>query len=139
MSLFGAQQTVSIEEAAKSNTILEMMIVDDVMRGTSEQIKQFCESEEAKILVEKAVLKKPTMMRLSKQDDEKRRIKLIAYQLAKEAKDPEWEKLKMYTAKRKECISKIMRKYGNKAEKMAKIAQKNYIKTATSTKKEESK
>ena len=139
MSLFGAQQTVSIEEAAKSNTILEMMIVDDVLRGTSEQIKQFCESEEAKILEEKAVLKKPTMMRLSKADDEKRRIKLMAYQLAKEAKDPEWEKLKLYTAKRKESIAKIMKKYGTRAEKMAKIAQKNYIKTATSTaaKKEE--
>lgn len=131
MSLFGAQQTVSLENAAKSNTILEMMIVDDVLHGTSDQIKQFCESEEAKILQEKAVLKKPTMMRLSKADDERRRIKLIAYQLAKEAKDPEWDKLKKYTALRKESINKIMKKYGSRAAKMAKIAQKNYISTAS--------
>ena len=69
-------------------------------------------------------------MRLSKADDEKRRVKLMAYQLAKNANDPQFTKLKMYTAKRKECIAKIMQKYGSKATKMAKIAQKNYIATA---------
>lgn len=131
MSLYGASQVASMESIANSNDVLEMFIVDDVMRGTSEQIKEFCESTEAQILQEKAVLKKPTMMRLSKEDDQKRRIKLMAYKLAKESKDPEWEKLKKYTALRKQSISKIMKKYGPKAEKLAKIAQKNYIATAS--------
>jgi hypothetical protein len=124
-----------MEAAANSDKVLEMFIVDDVLKGSSDQIKRFCESEEAKILQEKAVLKKPTMMRLSKVDDEKRRVKLLAYQLAKEANDPEWSKLKKYTELRKTSINKIMKKYGNKAEKMAKIAQKNYIKTAKDVKK----
>lgn len=130
MSLYGTNQITSMEAMAKSNAVLEAFFVDDLLRQTSQQIKEFCESEEAKILQEKAVLKKPTMMRLSKADDEKRRIKLMAYQLAKEANDPEWTKLKNYTAKRKESINKIMARYGSKAEKMAKIAQKNYISTA---------
>lgn len=130
MSLYGSNLVSSMEKIANSDAVLEMLLVDDILRGTSAQIKEFCESEEAKILQEKAVLKKPTMMRLGKADDEKRRIKLMAYQLAKEAGDPQWEKLKMYTAKRKECIAKIMQKYGTKAERMAKIAQKNYIATA---------
>ena len=131
MSLYGTTQLSTMEEAATSNTVLEMFFVDDIMKGTSDQIKEFCESEEAKILVEKAVLRKPTLMRLSKADDEKRRVKLMAYQLAKEANDPEWTKLKTYTAKRKASIAKIMQKYGAKAERMAKIAQKNYIATAS--------
>lgn len=130
-NLYGAQQLRTMEELANSDRILEAFIVDDVMRGTSDQIKEFCESEQAAILQEKAVLKKPTMMRLSKADDEKRRIKLIAYQLAKEANHPEWAKLKTYTAKRKVSIAKIMQTFGPKAERMAKIAQKNYIATAS--------
>lgn len=129
-TLYGASQLATMEAVANSDAVLEMFIVDDLLRGTSDQIKQFCESEEAKILQEKSVLKKPTMMRLSKADDEKRRVKLMAYQLAKEANDPEWTKLKNFTEKRKASINKIMTKYGPKAEKMAKIAQKNYIATA---------
>ena len=129
-ALYGTSQLVSMEAAANSDAVLEMFIVDDVLRGTSAQIKQFCESEECKILQERQVLKKPTMMRLSKEDDENRRVKLMAYQLAKEAGYPEWTKLKTYTEKRKASINKIMAKYGPKAEKMAKIAQKNYIATA---------
>lgn len=131
MSLYGTAQLRSLEEMGNSNEILEMLFVDDILRGTSDQIKEFCESQEAKILEEKAVLKKPTLVRLSKQDDKKRRIKLMAYQLAKEADDAEWKKLKTYTMKRKECIAKIMNKYGTKAERLANISQKNYIATAS--------
>lgn len=131
MKLYGTSPLTSMEEMANSKEVLEMLLVDDVMRGSSEQIKEFCESPEARILQEKSILKKPTMMRLSKADDEKRRVKLMAYQLAKTANDPEFTKLKNYTEKRKASIAKIMTKYGPKAEKMAKIAQKKYIATAS--------
>lgn len=122
--LYGAKPVDSIEKIGNSNELLEAFFVDDVLRLASDDIKSFCESEEAKILQEKAVLRKPTMMRLSKADDEKRRIKLAAYQLAKEANDPEFTKLKKYTALRKQSIQKIMSKYGAKATKVAKVAQK---------------
>ena len=89
MKLYGTSPLTSMEEMANSKEVLEMLLVDDILRGTSEQIKEFCESEEARILQEKDVLKKPTMMRLSKADDEKRRVKLMAYQIAKAANDPE--------------------------------------------------
>ncbi len=135
--LYGAKPVDSIEKIGNSNELLEAFFVDDVLRLTSDDIKSFCESEEAKILQEKAVLKKPTMMRLSKADDEKRRIKLAAYQLAKEANDPEFTKLKKYTALRKQSIQKIMSKYGAKATKVAKVAQKNYMKTAAKVSKKE--
>ena len=137
--LYGAKPIDSIEKIGNSDELLEAFLVDDVLRQSSDDIKKFCESEEAKILEEKAVLKKPTMMRLSKADDEKRRIKLAAYQLAKEANDPEFAKLKKYTALRKQSINKIMNKYGTKAAKIAKVAQKNYIKTATKVSKADAK
>ena len=130
MALYGTEQIATMESVANSDHILEMFIVDDVLHGTSDQIHEFVESEQAKVLQERNVLKRPTLVRLSKKDDEKRRIKLIAYQLAKDANDPEWTKLEKYQKLRKESINKIMKKYGYKAQRMAKIAQKNFIKTA---------
>jgi hypothetical protein len=70
------------------------------------------------------------MMRLSKADDEKRRIKLICYQLARDAKDPNWTKMCKYRGLMKEYRAKIMAKYGAKATRIARAAQKEYIKTA---------
>lgn len=134
MSLYGAKPIDSIEKIGNSNEILEAFFVDDILKMSSEEIHEFCKSEEAKILVEKAVLSKPTMMRLDKQSDQVRRTKLIAYQLAKAADDPWWHKLVKYQKLRKEAIGKIMDKYGTKAAKIAKVAQKNYIKTASKVK-----
>jgi hypothetical protein len=135
MSLYGTQALASLDEFANSDKVLESFYVDNLLRLSDTDIKKFCESEEAKILVEKQVLKKPTMMRLSKADDEKRRTKLMAYQLAKESNDPLWEKLKKYQKLRKDTINAIMKKYGNKAARMSKIAQKSYIKSATAVQK----
>ena len=134
MSLYGTKPVDSIEKIGNSKEILEAYFVDDIIKMSSDDIKSFCESEEAKILVEKAVLSKPTMMRLDKKSDEVRRTKLIAYQLAKAANDPNWAKLVKYQKLRKESIQKIMDKYGTKAAKIAKVAQKNYIKTASKVK-----
>lgn len=131
MSLYGNSILNSDDRIANSDRVLEMLIVDDTLRGTKEQIREFCESDLCKVLQERQVLKKPTLMRLSKADEEKRRIKLMAYELARDAKDPEYAKLQKYTKLRKESIAKIMKKYGPRAEKIAKKAVKNYIAVAS--------
>ena len=131
MGLYGSNPLKTLEAEATSNAVMEMFLVDDILRMPSKNIRNFCESEEAKILVEKAVLRKPTLIRLGKDADKNRRVKLIAYKLAKEANSPHYRKLKDYTAKRKTEINAIMKQYGHKAEKMAQIAQREYIKTAS--------
>ena len=131
--LYNSGNVMSLEEVANSNMMLEMMIVDDVLRGDQKSIQEFCQSEACKILQEKQVLRKPTMMRLNKEDDKNRRIKLAVYALAKAAKDPDYKKLKMYIKGKKAMTAKLMKKYGNKAARVADIAQKNYIKVAAST------
>ena len=128
VDLYGTSHIDKINEMAESNAILELFTLDDVMRGTSEEIHKFCESEEAQILVEKQVLNKASLYRLSKKDDLTRRIKLISYQLAKNAKDPLWSKLVKYQKLKKEFAQKILTKYGRKAERIAKIAQRSYLK-----------
>ena len=131
MSLYGNNILNSDDRIANSDRVLEMLIVDDTIRGSKDQIKAFCESDLCKVLQERQVLKKPTLMRLSRADEEKRRIKLMAYELARDAKDPEYAKLQKYTKLRKESIAKIMKKYGPRAEKIAKKAVKNYIAVAS--------
>ena len=133
-NLYGTSQIASVEEIGNSDALFEAFLIDDIMRGSSDDIKNFCESEEAQILVEKQVLNKPTIHRMSKADDYKRRVKLASYQLAKDANDPLCKKLIKYQKLKKEFANKILAKYGKKAERIAKIAQKNYIKKAKSVK-----
>lgn len=133
--LYGTSHIASIEEAANDSALLELYLIDDVLRGTSEEITKFCESQEAAILVEQGVLKKNALVRMNTlESDFNRRVKLTAYQLAKAAKDPNFDKLVKYSRLKKEFATKILDKYGARAARIAKVAQKNYIKRAKAAK-----
>lgn len=137
MELYGMNDNLQdLQKLAESAEVQELLLVDEILHGTSDQIHEFCESPEAELLCigERAVLKKPTLMRLSKIDDQKRRTKLMAYQLAKESGDPNWTKLKKIMAMKKATIRKIMAKFGPKATRLSKLAQKEYIKNAKAVK-----
>lgn len=135
--LYGTGHITSIEEAANDNSLLELYLIDDVLRGSSEEIGRFCESQEASILVEQGVLKKNALVRMNTlESDFNRRVKLTAYQLAKAAKSPDFDKLVKYSRLKKEYATKILDKFGAKAARIAKIAQKNYIKKVKASKTE---
>lgn len=121
------------EELSDTNALVEMMLADDIARMDSDTIHKFCESAEAEALVEANVLRKPTLVRLGRKDDQKRRKKLAAFQLAKENKDPNWTKLCKNRVKEKQLINDIMAKWGMKAERVSKKAQTEYIKHAGKT------
>jgi ATP-dependent RNA helicase RhlB len=55
--LYGTRDIQSIEEAANSKELMGMFIIDDIIRGNKKQINNFCESEEAKVLVGTSGLK----------------------------------------------------------------------------------
>jgi hypothetical protein len=132
MALYGHENllTEDFSNEVNMDELVEMYFIDDISRMSTKQIKEFVESEQAKALVEKAVLTKPTMMRLSKQDDETRRIKLACYQLAKEANDPNFAKMVKYRDLWKKYRALIFQKYANKATRIARISQKEYLKKA---------
>lgn len=136
MALYGSKmlKEASMNEDDIQNIDLkpyvELMAYDDIRRCDSEQIKEFCASEAATILMEKQVLNKPTLMRLSKSDDLKRRTTIIVYNLAKEANDPGWGKMINHRQKFKEEKAKLIKKYGNRAKKIAMSSQKEYVKVA---------
>lgn len=117
-----------VEATAASYLYTELAKLDDEAR------KEFVESAEAEALLEKAVLNKKTMVRLSRQDDMARRVKIAAYQLAKDKKDPLWTKLVLNRVKERQFIAKIVQKYHNAAVKLAKVGQREFIKSASKIK-----
>ena len=129
MGLFDPETIEGIDESfdTEANDIMEAFIIEEVLKMDSDSIKAWTESEECAALVEAQVLRKPTMMRLSKADDEKRRIKLVAYRLAKEANDPLYSKMLKYRTLWKQTSNKIVEKYGNRASRIAKKTQQEYI------------
>lgn len=129
-SIYGSAILGTCAEGVDMQALVEKIAFDDISRGSDTQIKEFCEGPQAQALLEKGVFKKPSLMRLGQSDDLKRRKKLTAFELARQAKDPLWTKLEKNRKQQKELIAKIMAKYGNKAEKVSKVAQKEYIKRA---------
>lgn len=112
------------------NTLVEMFLVDDLSRLNENQLAEFCAPGGAgEALCEAKVLGKRTMVRLSKTDDLERRITMVSMQLAKDAGDSLFDKLALNRVKEKELLQKIRTKYGMKAEKEARVAQKEYITT----------
>lgn len=132
-TLYNSDNVVTLESIANSNNFMGMLLTDDIMRGTDEQRKAFCESAAAQVLVEKAVLNKKMLIRLDKKSDAARRTKLAVYAIAKAANAPEYHKLVKFTKARKACIAKLVKKYGTKAQKVANMSQKNYIKMSQSS------
>lgn len=109
---------------------VQLIAADEATRLPEEKIQQLLESGEFQALQEKQIINNKTMMRLSKADDFKRRVKLIAYKLAKDAKNPHWGKMMTWRGKWKGERDEILKIFGKKAEKIARLAQKEYIKKA---------
>lgn len=130
MGLFtgNIQETAVISEQGMQQ-LEETYLYEYILKNYSEtEIKQFCESKEAEALVEAGKMSKKTIVRLSKNDDLARRKKMAAYQLAKDNNDSLWNQLVKNRIKERELIEKIELKYNNKAEQLAKLGQKDYLK-----------
>ena len=130
MELYGHTQLDNDIRDVDIDELVEAFAYDDISRMTSQQIHEFLESDAGIALQERSVLKKPTVIRLSKADDEKRRIKLVCYQLARDSKDPNFEKMMKYRKLMKKYRALVFKKHIHKAARIAKISQREYIKRA---------
>ena len=129
-SLFGTKNIESVEEMAKDESLQRLFLLDEIMNESEAAIKEFCDSAEGQVMMEKANLDKKVVSRATvRKMDLRRRIKLTAYSMAKANNDPNWAKLVKFTKLKKFYANKLLAKYGTRAEKVAKIAQKNYIRT----------
>lgn len=96
--------------------------------GGDQAIKEFCQSEEAQVLVEARKMSKRTFVRLGKVDDLTRRKNMACLIIAREKKDPLFNKLALNRVKERQLRQQIFKKYGNLADKIAKKSQQKHIK-----------
>lgn len=134
-SVFGESGTVLEADLNKDDMqeLIESFYYDDLSRLPKEKIQEFtAPGGEGEVLVEAGVIGKRTLVRLSKVDDLERRIHMAALQMAKSNNDPLYDQLAKNRVKEKQLLEKIKTKYASKATKSAKIAQRQYIRTAPS-------
>ena len=126
--VFGNIVGEPITESELPYGFLEACIVDEVSHLSDEKIQEFCQSPEAEALVEAGVMRKKTLVRLSKKDDFSRRRTMAAFTIARDKKDPLWSKLVKNRVQERKLIGEIVKKYGGKADKVARAGQKEYLK-----------
>lgn len=127
MSIYGGtiqEQGGVIDQKA----LLESFIFDELAQLPDDKKTEFLASEECKAMEEAGIIGKRTIVRLSKTDDLSRRMKIAAFQMAKEKDDPLWGQLVKNRIKEKELISKIAQKYGNVARRTAVSGQREFLK-----------
>lgn len=129
MSIFGgSSDDYKIEQDLKDpEALTESFILDEVMNLSESDRQRFLKSEEASILEAKGLIGRKTIVRLNKLDDITRRKKMAAFQLAKEHDDILWKKLVLNRVKERQLIKAIVKKFGPKAERVAKVSQKEYL------------
>ena len=120
------QDNIAIEiEKNMQESALESLIY---FVGGEQAIKEFCQSEEAQVLVESRKMSKRTFVRLGKVDDLTRRKNMACLIIAREKKDPLFNKLALNRVKERQLRQQIFKKYGNLADKIAKKSQQKHIK-----------
>lgn len=127
---FGDKMSAIDGSLKNENEFLEQCIYDELSMLTDEDKQAFIESAECKILQEKGIIHRKTLVRLNKNDDLTRRTKMAAFQIAKERKDPLWAQLVKNRIKERMLIGKIVQKYSSKAALAAKKGQRQYLKQA---------
>lgn len=129
MGFFGDNEDLIEESAGLDQTVLmESFFSQTVAMMNEDERKQYLESDEVKALEEAGVVGKKTIVRLTKMDDLTRRIKIAAFQKAKDDGDPNWELLRKNRIKERELIGKIMNKYAMRVKKDAVVAQRSLLK-----------
>jgi hypothetical protein len=106
----------------------EAFILDELSFLSDEDKQAFAESAVCEELIQEGLLKRQSVVRLTKNDDLTRRTKLAAFQLAKERNDPLWGMLVKNRVKEKALIGKIVQKYHSQAGRTAVKAQRTYVK-----------
>lgn len=130
-TLIGAEDPDNIEamadevEAHMTTAALEAVTF---FEGGEQAVQKFNESKE--VMTESRRLVKKTYVRLNKSDDLQRRSHLACLVLAKAHKDPLWTKLALNRIKERKLRNAIYKKYGNKANMVAKKSQLVHIKNS---------
>lgn len=105
--------------------LLEAFFYDEFGSIPDNEKQAFIES--ADVVLEKGKISRKTIVRLNKNDDLTRRTTMAALQLSKDANDNLWKALVGNRVKERKLLAAIKKKWGNKANAVARKAQKLYM------------
>jgi len=128
MGFFNEDTAINETGVTDMTAVMEQIFVQTVGMMNEDQRNEYLASDEVKALEEAGVIGKKTIVRLSKIDDLTRRIKIAAFQKAKEDGDANWGMLRKNRIKERELIGKIMNKYATRVKKDAVVAQRSLLK-----------
>lgn len=120
----------AMEETLKHpNELMEAFIVDEVSHLPDDLIQEFCEvGGVGEQLVQEGKLRsRNTLVRMSKKDDLSRRKVMTCLQLAKDNNDPNWRKLVINRQRKNDLKAKIVKRWSNQAERIAKKTQQEFL------------
>jgi len=110
--------------------LVEYFMYDELSHLPDDKKQEFLASEHCAAMLEAGTFRKKTLVKLSKNDDLSRRMKMAAFQLAKEKNDPLWDLLVKNRIKERDLIGKISNKYASASARDAKLGQRDYLKAA---------
>ena len=105
----------------------EMCAIAFLSRQPDEVIREFVNSEVCEALITEGKLNKKTIMKLNKSNDLTRRETLAAYAMAKDKNDPLWRSFIKYKSLANEFKHRIIEKYKNKSQNVAKKSQRDFV------------
>ena len=114
--------------------LMEQFFFDEHYADSDEEKRALIESADSILLEKNNITNKKTLVRLNKNDDLTRRSTMAAMQIAKDKNDALWKALVKNRIQERKLLRAIKKKYGNAATRVAKIAQRNYLKGSKNSK-----
>lgn len=126
----GIEKIAQEVEDAMATTALESV---SYFEGGEEALNKFLnEAANVEALTEARKMAKRTIVRLSKDDDLKKREHIAALIACRNAKDPLFDKLARNRVMERKLRAQIFKKYGMVSKKAARISQRKHIKAMKS-------
>lgn len=115
------------------NLFTEAVIFDEISRRSASDIKNFCRSNEAKMMIEAGVISQGTIERLDAHTDDHCKDISVCH-IASENEDPLWQELIMARREERRIMNELLNKYGNNAEEIGSQVRKEIIEKKIPTK-----
>lgn len=123
------EEGVDEGEPLDLNRLMEAFVVDTVARMNDVDRQAFLESDCFKQMCEAGVISEArSVMRLNREDDLTRRIRVAAIEKAHQSGDQLWERLRRNRVMEKDLLNKIYKKYSMQVKRDAIQSQKKLIK-----------
>ena len=111
------------------NRLMEAFVVDTVSRMNDADRQAFLESDSFKQMCEAGLINESrSIMRLNREDDLTRRIRVAAIEKAHQSGDQLWDRLRRNRIVEKDLLNKIYKKYSMQVKRDAIASQKKLVK-----------